>query len=1392
MSWADDENKLRGGGFSETEIAQYQQEQRSKLISGGFSQKEADDYFGIKNPDLGYLKDKFHENFARAAGTPEKPKQASSFFEALEAGMQVSTAGLAWRKKLPDITLPENADAAYRIASQAATLAGDIPSMIVGAAGGAFLGGGAGLAGGAEAPVLGPVTPVAGALGGSVLGAGAGAFALPAFLRRAMMDHYQKGEIHSAQDFWERASGAFLDAAREGAVGAATTAAGGLTKAFLGPLGYGVGGAVRGTAATAAEIGTMVGVGKTLAGQSIDYRDFTDAALLIGAMHVSTAGAAKTLDVSRKMMEIYARTGVTPQEVVAEAQKSPVTLGQILSNDQAIPDFAQAIEEKARELAIEKAKAEAPVGENGQPNTIDMSQLDVEPPLNPVSENPSKAPQPALKAAEVLSDSSYSEYHAPELPADPDEPMWSEDFSGNRRRLGSDASAGELDPQTEPLKAGAEAPAGHYEAQVLPLDVEPRRGANAAPGELDPQENPQLIQGPERRPATVEESIQNVASRINTDGNAPDARTWSEKFTQAWDGFYKNVYDRLRPVLQLSRELAGEKLSSSMAKAYNRLRNMAGNYDRSVTFLEHGAIRYEDGAKIGKSFKEILQAVPDVNAFRLYAVAKRAMEKASVVADRTGIDYKDAATVVEHYQGEYEPHFRDLVDFNNNLSQYLIDSGIVSQELGQKFRDANRQYVPFYRLLDEGPGGPGGGKQVKNPLHVMEGSSREILDPFQSIIKNTHMYIQLAEKNGAAGELVKLADTAGERAREIFQKVETEAQLTEAMKKDLAEVPFEQRPDVLKALQPGGSRADEVVYFRDGVREVYRTSREVANIFNELDQPTLAPFLKLLSFPAKLERAGILLDPAFIARHAIRNPFTALMFSQNGLSPFHIIEGFSEYMNGGEKFRSWLANGGGGSSAEALDRNYLQKNVFELSKKSGLMDRAWNVVRNPLEAMHAMAKISDSALRLGEFIASTEAGKDVRTAAFESREVIPDAQRVGAQMRLLNATVPFFHMEWQGIEMLARAAVKQPGRVLAAGSMMSLISAGLWALNKDDSRFKDIPDHQRDLFWIFGHNDWQEVDQTNELAVQAAYLRPEDQRREQGGKLYTNEGILFRVPKPFEAGIIFGSTVERVLDKYVKEDPEAFHGFATAILHGMFRIPIPAFAKPIIEQFANRSIFTGNPLVPQSVERNLPELRFSDYTTQTGKALGAILAQTPVIGRMSIASPVVIENYVRSYSGTLGIYALQVADKALTAAGLAPDPVQPLARLADNPVVQGFTIRYPSGGAQSIQNFYDANDEFQMVKFSMQNRAKEGDLEAVEKLAEMQRTEFAGVDLGATQKALANQAQLIHMIWKNPEMKPAEKRQSIDSIYYMMAASARLANETLREQKKIAAAEPNK
>jgi hypothetical protein len=138
----------------------------------------------------------------------------------------------------------------------------------------------------------------------------------------------------------------------------------------------------------------------------------------------------------------------------------------------------------------------------------------------------------------------------------------------------------------------------------------------------------------------------------------------------------------------------------------------------------------------------------------------------------------------------------------------------------------------------------------------------------------------------------------------------------------------------------------------------------------------------------------------------------------------------------------------------------------------------------------------------------------------------------------------------------------------------------------------------------------------------------------------------------------------------------------------------------------------------------------------------------------SIASPMVIENYIRGWSGTMGMYAVQLADGALRKTGVLPDPVKPAATLADIPVVKAFVVRYPSAQAQSIADFNDHYKASKVVIDTVQYLAKQGEADAAIREANLDPMKLFRID--AIHEGLSNAHRTIQLIEKNPSFSPTK------------------------------------
>lgn len=973
-------------------------------------------------------------------------------------------------------------------------------------------------------------------------------------------------------------------------------------------------------------------------------------------------------------------------------------------------------------------------------------------------------------------------------------------------------------------------------------------GGGFSMGDEPLEHTPRMIEGPRMTP---EEARQSLLDHISVDNNVDT----SKKLT--WSRLYTNFVDKFHPIANAVKEAMNGETLSAADDPYKLARLFAGWSGKATHMLEKGTVAFDElntNKTLGPGLKQVLEPVQDdLNGFRAFVAAARAKEL-ELRGITTGFDPRavNGYVTAENIK-KYAPVMEKLVNYQNQVAAYLRDSGVLSREMYDAMLQANRLFVPFHVAIDHANIGieqVGKELQARNPVKKIKGSDAPKIDPLESVVKNTYLMVAMAEKNVVASKLVDLV-TGKNAAAEKQLKIEGPRPKTGTeVGEYLGELGMDEAhaADLQTMLNDMAARDrdGEVSRYVDGKRETYRINSDLANAMKGLNSETIGLIEKLMKPLTSTLRAGAVLTPDFMIRHTFRDSIYAFVTTSKGIfTPIDTARGMAGIIKEAPAtqrfmdtirawtgftmrdpdFWNWQLSGGGNTSMVHLDRNYLQEDLHRLTKETGIMTRAWNVVVDPkssfvdkagavlgtpfkvagryfIHPLQVGTELVTSATHLGAFKKSIryfdgEGGpskENILEAGWVSRHTAVDAARIGAQMRGYNMISAFANIKIQDTDRILRLLKDDPvqgGLLIAAG--ITLPSMLLWYANKDDSRYQELPEWEKDVFWHVITNKWE--DATPEQA-QARMAAGADQVRKVGDNQWqVNNGHIFRLPKPFAAGVVFGSGPERLADMFYhsKKAGEAFKGFFGSLTETTVGQILPNAIQPMIDQAQNRVTFTGRTLIPAASEKLLPEYQYTEYTTETAKALGKIVSEFPgmtsradrsssMIGgaERALSSPILIENYVRGWSGGLGMYALNAADKGLRMAGLVPDPPKAIGTLADEPIIRAFISRYPSATTQSIQDFFDKYDEQKTFFDTWKSRAAAGDAEAT---ARIERLGGQGIflQLEGIKQALTSQSQVIHDVNKNPTITPAEKRQLIDGLYYGMIAIGKQGTSQLRQ-----------
>ncbi|OEU68386.1 MAG: hypothetical protein BBJ57_02150 [Desulfobacterales bacterium PC51MH44] len=1305
-------NQWREAGFTQDEITAHIAQKKTEWLGAGFSQDEIHSYLGTSEYDpkamnesmQTYLSqdepDSFWDKFLKSFEPPWAERRARSYKalvgagkaklspsrfeptmkEAFSQGYEQSVTGLIARGKAPDNRIPAAAmkylPTSQRIAMQTATVAGDLPFMTAGAVIGGFSGG--------------PAAPLT-AMGG--------AFALPAGLRKVYMDYYEKGEIQTFAEFWQRMGDATMETLKGEAVGIATAATGARVPGML---------------SYPAEVAAMTTMGAAMEGTVPEPQDFLDAAIIIGGMKFSGV-------VASRLRTNYAETGEHPYGVIERMKSDPSLQEKLVSSNYEKPGLAKASKEP---VVSESLKS-------------DYDKV--------ISRVPSEI-------KEEITVSSIKEVKFPEA----------YEGEGGRVLKNKDGTYRILIEKGEKdIQRLLEHELAHIYVEKHPELQKPRDSRDMFYLERATDELAKTFREKklvDKTPQTAEERVLETISV----GKGKERRTIAETLHDAYTAAVDDMHPLNRVVSQMAK---GEKVE--VAKdPYKLARLFRGVKGIADHFLEYSPITFKKKANIGKPLSTILNPVKnDLNGIRAYLKSKRALEldKRGI---ETGVPIDAAKEVVKNGKEKYGKIFDELQEYQTHTLTYLRDSGLISRQTFKDIKELNKDYAPFYRVI-EGKKGKGAGKGLEafDPIKAIKGSELKTIDPLESIIKNTYLFTNLAEKNRIGASLVKFA-AARQGLGKYVKKIKKPIKPIKITAKEAGTL------EDFTIFRPAAfsPKENQIRVWFNGKDQLFEVHPDIARVFKSLDAESMSFVTKIMSVPAKWLRAGAILSPEFIARNPIRDQLSAFVFGKWGFTPgVDLIKGIASTLKKDEFYRDWQKSGGMLSELTALDRKYLQKGLGEVVSKYPVLNRI-KYGANPIEMLRVLSELSEQGTRVGAFRKARKKGATLEEAGFEAREITLDFARIGAKTRAVNSMVAFWNANVQGTDKLVRSFKDNPiattAKVTAGITLPSVLLA---VVNHDDGRWDDIPRWQKDLFWIVmpGHvskEKWAKMSS----AEQAEFME---------------DNHIWRIPKPFELGIIFGTVPERFTEALLDKNPEALTGIWNAIGRGAAPGVLPTISIPIIENWANRSLFLDRPLIPANKEGLLPEYQYKAYTSEAAKAIGKLLGKLPPLEENPNIAPVKIENMVRGWTGGLGMHIVKLASLGLEKAGVLPAQQRPTETLSDIPVVKAFHVRYPAAGSENVNKFYEeyfrSKKRWQTFKHLI-----EKEFNPQEAVSIIVGHEAALVRMDGIYKAISRAHQALNLIHNHPDMNADEKRQLIDVIYLHMSKMATAGNKALKQIKK--------
>jgi hypothetical protein len=345
-------------------------------------------------------------------------------------------------------------------------------------------------------------------------------------------------------------------------------------------------------------------------------------------------------------------------------------------------------------------------------------------------------------------------------------------------------------------------------------------------------------------------------------------------------------------------------------------------------------------------------------------------------------------------------------------------------------------------------------------------------------------------------------------------------------------------------------------------------------------------------------------------------------------------------------------------------------------------------------------------------------------------------------MKGVNAVSAFYNARVQGYVKIYDGFTQRPGRAIAAVfAGVILPSIYFWFANKDNEIYQRQPQWVKDNYWII-----------------------------------VKDGIPYRISKPFDLGVVFGTGTEQLLDWLNTEHPDELNDFLYDFGISQLKSlnPVPTYAVPVLEGMFDLSFFTGKPLVPDYMDKQLlSKYQYTTYTSEVAKGISRAI-NIMVGDHTKLDSPIVIDNFIRAWTGSLGRFVIQMTDKGLIEFGIIDDPIKPTDNLTIIPGIRAFNLRDPSGQSEFITDFYKELNKIEKEVNSIIILEKRGEFNEALKLREKINMKNKNVlQLLSIRDALSGINYTIRNIHNTKKYTADEKRELIDTHYLLMIKTAK-------------------
>lgn len=617
-----------------------------------------------------------------------------------------------------------------------------------------------------------------------------------------------------------------------------------------------------------------------------------------------------------------------------------------------------------------------------------------------------------------------------------------------------------------------------------------------------------------------------------------------------------------------------------------------------------------------------------VNALGAYLGAERCLEMARL-ARAEGKTYKFPKGLTEQecqdFVNKAPQQFKAAADIfykvNDNVISIMEDAEVFSHDLAKTLRTKYRKYCPLLRdfsdtaAADSFIGGlTEGGRGIGNVSVPLKRINIEGSERGVLNPLETILKSYAVMLNRAERNKVALMAVENSRSTDLHELIQ--------------EVP--------------GTTADPkncvFTVLINGKKKAYKTTQDLYGPIVGYNLPAANLAFGVARTAARMLRTGATMSPSFILRNVLRDTVFAGIASKNGFIPL------VDTIRGAIALAKDPAMRAEFEAAGVTEYNFYSSQKSRIKSLDAMAGEtpasAWEIMKAVFSRLEATSDFFESSTRMGEYMKARQKGLSMEEAARAAREVTLDFSRSGRIGEQVNQVVPFFNACLQGGDKMVRLFRDDfVGTSLKVFKYIVLPSLLIMAMNWDEDWYKDLDPDVKNNYWCLGRN--------------------------------------IRIPKPQEAGVLFGSGIEALFQQAADKDKDAVSNFLKAFSSNMMPSVLPTLILPLIEWSANYSFFKGRPLVGNKYSRLPDELQYNDYTSELSKGIGSALK----------VSPMKIDNLVRGYTGTMGALLWSMAGEPFAKANNLPAK-----HFSELPFVRDFNVT-DANLSRPMNEFYGILDK---------------------------------------------------------------------------------------------------